>query len=128
MGTSLEKGDAYAIMDETTNTQLLLATRIHHALLRHLGSGIDVGSMLAREGYAREVLYVCEGCGDAELRALGEQFKRLRESVPAARVAPPESSPEAPDSGFDEDLDDAPPIRPRVSRWSRFKRWMRPRR
>ena len=85
-------------MDETTNTQLLLATRIHHALLRHLGSGIDVGSMLAREGYAREVLYVCEGCGDAELKALGEQFKRLRGSVPAARVAPPEPSPEAPDS------------------------------
>ena len=115
-------------MDETTNTLLLLATRIHHALLRHLGSGIDVGAMLAREGYAREVLYVCEGCGDAELKALGEQFKRLRGSVPAARVAPPEPLPEAPDSGFDEDIDDAPPIRPRVSRWSRFKRWMRPRR
>ena len=114
-------------MDETTNTQLLLATRIHHALLRHLGSGIDVGAMLAREGYAREVLYVCEGCGDAELKALGEQFMRLRGPVP--RVAPTEPSFEAADSGFDEDIDDTPPpSRQAASRWSRIKRWMRPRR
>jgi len=114
-------------MEETTQTQLLLATRIHHALLRHLGSGIDVGAMLAREGYAREVLYVCEGCGDAELNALGEQFKRVRGPAPA-RVAPPEPALEAPDSGFDEDVEDAPPLRPPASRWSRLKRWMRPRR
>ena len=115
-------------MEETTQTQLLLATRIHHALLRHLGSGIDVGAMLVRERYAREVLYVCEGCGDAELKALGEQFKRLRGPEPA-RVAPLEPAYEAPDSGFDEDLDDAPPpSRQAASRWSRIKRWMRPRR
>jgi len=113
-------------MDETRNAQLLLATRIHHALLRHLGSGIDVGSMLAREGYAREVLYVCEGCGDAELKALGEQFKRLRGPAPA-RVAPPEPWLEAPDSGFD-DIEDTPPMRPPASRWNRLKRWLRPRR
>jgi hypothetical protein len=127
MRTSLEKGDTNAIMDETTNTQLLLATRIHHALLRHLGSGIDVGAMLAREIYAREVLYVCEGCEDAELKALGEQFKRVRGPMAAPRVAPSEPWLEAPDSGFDED-DDAPPIRPPASRWSRLKRWLRPRR
>jgi hypothetical protein len=128
MRTSLEKGDTNAIMDETTNTLLLLATRIHHALLRHLGSGIDVGAMLAREGYAREVLYVCEGCGDAELKALGEQFKRLRGPVPAVRVAPPEPSLEAPDSGFDEDDDTTQATQAPASRWSRLKRWMRQRR
>ena len=114
-------------MEEKTQTQLLLATRIHHALLRHLGSGIDVGAMLAREGYAREVLYVCEGCGDAELKALGEQFMRLRGPVPAPRVAPTEPALEEVDSGFDEDIGDAP-IRPPASRWNRLKRWLRPRR
>jgi hypothetical protein len=124
MRTSLEKGDTNAIMDETTNTLLLLATRIHHALLRHLGSGIDVGAMLAREGYAREVLYVCEGCGDAELKALGEQFKRLRGP---ARV-PAEPPLEAPDSGFDEDGDTSQATQAPASRWSRLKRWMRARR
>jgi hypothetical protein len=126
MRTSLEKGDTNAIMDETTNTQLLLATRIHHALLRHLGSGIDVGAMLAREGYAREVLYVCEGCGDAELKALGEQFRRLR--GPAPPPVPPEPPLEAMDSAFDEDDDTPLPARPPASRWSRLRRWMRPRR
>jgi hypothetical protein len=128
MKTSLGKGNTNAIMDDTTNTQLLLATRIHHALLRHLGSGIDVGAMLARESYAREVLYVCEGCDDAELKALGEQFKRVRGPVPAVRVAPSEPWLEAPDSGFDEDDDTPPPMRPPASRWSRLKRWLRPRR
>ena len=65
-------------MDHTTHEQLLLATRIHHALMRYLGSGVDVGRMVGSDDYAREVLYVCEGCGDAELKALGEQFKRVR--------------------------------------------------
>jgi hypothetical protein len=95
-------------MDETTNAQLLLATRIHHALLRHLGSGIDVGAMLTREGYAREVLYVCEGCGDAELKALGEQFKRARPPLPAPRPAePPTDEAEEGDDEF-EPFDSAP--------------------
>ena len=114
-------------MDETTNTQLLLATRIHHALLRHLGSGIDVGAMMVREGYAREVLYVCEGCGDAELKSLGEQFKRLRGPTP--RVVATEPWLETTDSAFDEDVEDAPQPTPApASPWHRLKRWMRPRR
>ena len=40
-------------MDPTS--RLRIATRIHYALLRHLGTGIDVGYMLKREDYAREV-------------------------------------------------------------------------
>jgi hypothetical protein len=59
--------------------QLLIASRIHHALLRHLGSGIDVGAMLTSEDYACEVLYVCAGSGDEELQSLGRQFELLRQ-------------------------------------------------
>lgn len=59
-----------------SNTRLRIATRIHYALLRHMGSGIDVGYMLKREDYAREVVYVCEGSGDAELMSLARRFER----------------------------------------------------
>ena len=100
-------------MDHTTHEQLLLATRIHHALMRYLGSGVDVGRMVGSDDYAREVLYVCEGCGDAELKALGEQFKRVRGPFAPARD-------ELPPSGFDEPLADAPPPAP-APRW---KRWL----
>jgi len=61
-------------MDPTS--LLRIATRIHYALLRHLGTGIDVGYMLKREDYAREVLYVCEGTGDPELASLARKFER----------------------------------------------------
>jgi hypothetical protein len=61
-------------MDPTS--RLRIATRIHYALLRNLGTGIDVGYMLKREDYAREVLYVCEGSGDAELASLARKFER----------------------------------------------------
>jgi len=61
-------------MDPTS--RLRIATRIHYALLRHLGTGIDVGYMLKREDYAREVLYVCEGTGDAELASLARKFEQ----------------------------------------------------
>jgi hypothetical protein len=60
-------------MDPTS--RLRIATRIHFALLRHMGAGIDVGYMLKRADYAREVLYVCEGSGDAELFALMRKFE-----------------------------------------------------
>jgi hypothetical protein len=61
-------------MDPTS--RLRIATRIHYALLRQLGTGIDVGYMLKREDYAREVLYVCEGSGDPELASLARKFER----------------------------------------------------
>ena len=108
-------------MDHTTHEQLLLATRIHHALMRYLGSGVDVGRMVGSDDYAREVLYVCEGCGDAELKALGEQFKRVRGPFAPARdelLALPDD--ELPPSGFDEPLDDTPPPAPAP----RCKRWL----
>jgi hypothetical protein len=58
------------------NTRLRIATRIHFALLRHLGEGVDVAKMLKHEDQAREVLWVCEASGDAELVALGQQYQR----------------------------------------------------
>ena len=61
------------------NTRLRIATRIHFALLRHLGEGIDVGNMLRRDAEAREVLWVCHASGDAELMALAHQYQRAVE-------------------------------------------------
>jgi hypothetical protein len=61
---------------DVPNTRLRIATRIHFALLRHLGEGIDVGTMLKNEAEAREVLWVCEGWGDPELVTLARQYVR----------------------------------------------------
>lgn len=58
------------------NTRLRIATRIHFALLRHLGEGVDVAVMLKHEELSREVLWVCEASGDPELVALGRQYQR----------------------------------------------------
>ena len=58
------------------NTRLRIATRIHFALLRHLGEGVDVAVMLKHEELSREVLWVCEASGDPELMALGRQYQR----------------------------------------------------
>jgi len=71
------------------NNRLRIATRIHYGLLRHMGSGIDVGYMLKREDYAREVLYVCEGSGDAELMSLARQFERatIEQEISDTRAA-----------------------------------------
>jgi hypothetical protein len=66
------------------NNRLRIATRIHFALLRHLGEGIAVATMLANDADAREVLWVCEASGDAELMSLARKF--IRASRPAAPV------------------------------------------
>jgi hypothetical protein len=58
------------------NTRLRIATRIHFLLLRHLGEGVDVATMLRNDSEAREVLWVCEGSGDAELMTLARQYRR----------------------------------------------------
>jgi len=56
------------------NTRLRIATRIHFALRRHLGEGVDVAQMLQSDAYAREALWVCEAIGDPELAALARQY------------------------------------------------------
>ena len=70
-----------------TNDRLLLATRIHFGLMRHLGEGIDVARMLNHESDAREVLWVVEALGDADLQSLGRQFAQAA-PAPVAPVAP----------------------------------------
>lgn len=68
------------------NTRLRLATRIHFALLRHLGEGIDVGAMLRDRSQAREVLWVCQASGNAELMRLAREFEWC--SRPTAKRPP----------------------------------------
>ncbi|HEX6018437.1 MAG TPA: hypothetical protein VFZ28_10080 [Burkholderiaceae bacterium] len=64
------------MIDRSTNRRLQLATRIHYALLRETGIGADVGRLLKRPLYARDVLLVCEACGDAhDLRRLATAFR-----------------------------------------------------
>jgi hypothetical protein len=59
------------------NNRLRIATRIHFALIRHLGADVvDVGHMLKNEAEAREVLWVCDASGDAELTSLARKFRR----------------------------------------------------
>ena len=73
-----------------------IATRIHYALKRELGEGIDVGMMLGRPDYAAEILGACRASGDMELAALAREFvactERAARPDPApVRRAPPES-------------------------------------
>ena len=73
-------------MDPTI--RLRIATRIHFALLRHYGEHVDVAGLLRGQADAREVLWVCEASGHAELANLAKQFdaaamdlRRLREAL-----------------------------------------------
>lgn len=62
-------------MDRSTNRRLQLATRIHYALLREVGFGIDVGRVLKHVLYARDVLLVCDACEGHALRRLAIAFR-----------------------------------------------------
>jgi len=70
------------MMDRSTNRRLQLATRIHYALLREIGLGIDVGRLLKHALYARDVLLVCDACEGHDLRRLAIAFRAA--SVPDA--------------------------------------------
>lgn len=99
-------------------SRLHLATRIHYALLRQLGSGIDVALMLQREMYALDVVNVCLASDDDELARLAEQFVRasaLDRSVPSNLLLPPEArEPQAgyQVSGHDASAPRTAPLRP----------------
>ena len=89
------------------NSRLRIATRIHFLLLRHLGEGVDVATMLRNDKEAREVLWVCEGSGDQELMSLARQYRRAGPSLarppaerPAAGHAPQDTSWANDSSGF----------------------------
>jgi len=62
-------------MNRSSNRRLQLATRIHYALLRELGQGIDVGRLLKHPLYARDVLLVCDACEGHDLRRLATAFR-----------------------------------------------------
>ena len=70
-----------------------LAARIHFALLRQYGEGVDVAALLQGSREAREALWVCEACGDSELVELAAQFSRT--SAAAAQTPAADTPPQA---------------------------------
>lgn len=97
--------------------RLHLATRIHDALQRQLGSGIDVALMLQREMYALDVVNVCLASDDDELVRLAEQFAcaSALDRVGPYNLLPPQArEPRAPYqvSGQDEPASRTAPVRP----------------
>jgi hypothetical protein len=71
-------------MIATSNRRLQLATRIHYALLRELGHGIDVGRLLKHPLYARDVLLVCDTCTGNDLQRLAKAFRGAMQEAVAA--------------------------------------------
>lgn len=55
-------------------SRLQLATRIHFALLRALGEGVDVGRMLRQRAYGDEVIEICRSLIDPSLVHLADRF------------------------------------------------------
>lgn len=55
-------------------SRLQLATRIHFALLRTLGEGVDVSRMLRQRAYADEVIEICRSLIDPRLMDLADRF------------------------------------------------------
>jgi hypothetical protein len=79
-----ERPSATVMMTPTSNRRLQLATRIHYALLRELGQGVDVGRLLKQPAYARDVLLVCDACSGNDLPRLAKAFRgALQEAVAA---------------------------------------------
>jgi len=59
----------------SSNRRLQIATRIHFALLRQWGQGIDVSRLLKHPLYARDVLLVCDACEGNDLPRLAKAFR-----------------------------------------------------
>jgi len=72
------------MMIPSANRRLQLATRIHYALLRELGHGIEVGRLLKHPLYARDVLLVCDACDGNDLPRLARAFRgAMQEAIDA---------------------------------------------
>ena len=70
------------MMIPSSNRRLQLATRIHYALLRELGQGVEVGRLLKQPLYARDVLLVCDACEGNDLPRLAKAFRgAMQEAV-----------------------------------------------
>ncbi|HKX42522.1 MAG TPA: hypothetical protein VJO99_15295 [Burkholderiaceae bacterium] len=79
-------------------TRFRLAARIHFALLRQYGEDVEIAALLKGSREAREALWVCEACGDAELVELAAQFKRASPkpaSTPALAAKPADAPQDA---------------------------------
>lgn len=113
-----------------------LAHRIHLALLRELGQGIDVRQMLGSTLYARDVLLVCSAYPATELRRLGERFSQASAELIEGRATPPAvaasdssgfavSRPPAskPCSSFGDFVDSLPGTRQPARRWLAPSTW-----
>jgi hypothetical protein len=61
----------------SSNRRLQIATRIHYALMRELGHGVDVGHLLKHPLYARDVLLVCDACSGNDLPRLAVAFRGM---------------------------------------------------
>ncbi|MFO1218104.1 MAG: hypothetical protein U1E89_07020 [Burkholderiaceae bacterium] len=94
--------------------RLQIATRMHFVLMRELGHGIDVARMLKHEGYALDVLLVCDAYRGHELEQLARAFRAANDE-PAPTAAAPLSSYEFRDSQFAPPVPhDTPPAAPRT--------------
>ena len=72
------------MMIPSANRRLQLATRIHYALMRELGQGVEVGLLLKQPLYARDVLLVCDACSGNDLPRLAKAFRgAMQEAVDA---------------------------------------------
>ncbi|HEX3138412.1 MAG TPA: hypothetical protein VHQ87_00065 [Rhizobacter sp.] len=111
----------------STPVQLRIATRIHFILKRDLGEGINVAAMLSDANEAREVLFVCQASGNAELVSLARQFVnagKLAKPPQAKREAPQDAAWARNTSGFGvTQADDLPA--PEESSWRSATQWLR---
>ena len=78
----------------STPAELRIATRIHFGLKQWLGEGIDVEVMLRQPDEAREILFVCQASGNAELESLARQWAQARPDL--KKAARPRSTIEKP--------------------------------
>jgi hypothetical protein len=78
----------------STPSELRIATRIHFGLKQWLGEGIDVEVMLRQPEEAREILFVCQASGNAELESLARQW--LESTGERKKAARPRTAAEQP--------------------------------
>ncbi len=110
-------------MDDTLRLQL--ANRMHIALLREIGQGIDLDRMLQSDLYARDVLLVCKAFAGTELQQLGSEFvqaSRTSAPMPDAAAADSDFAPSSPAGEGGRRRKPAPPP-PLSSRWMYPSRW-----
>ena len=112
----------------STPVQLRIATRIHFILKHDLGEGINVAAMLSDEDEAREVLFVCQASGNAELVSLARQFvnagKLAKPALAAKSDAPQDAAWARNTSGFGV-TPRAEPSEPAESSWRSATQWLR---